>query len=151
MYILTGYNHFATNSWIHPSHPVAYLLQSIQKNCHLTKVFTTTHAPSEIIKAQLHGANHSLPTTRVRTGSLRPTDTQSEHRRASSRANNRGQITVTQSRLPRPGTNSNKSTRRDVRRIPKARSTKNGLDYYKICEDQVNKNLGECVPEVKLT
>ena len=42
-------------------------------------------------------------------------------------------------------------TARNVHSIPKARKTKNELEYYIIYEDQINKNVGEYVLENKLT
>ena len=132
--------------------------------------FMTTHAHNEAISAppntsssainappcaQPKDANAHLLVTAARRSSLSPIDeslnTQQKHHHTSPGADNRDQSAGTQSRLPRPGTNSNESTDRDVHSIPKARKTKTGLEYDIIHEDQINKHLGLYVPENKLT
>ena len=132
--------------------------------------FTTTQAHDEAISAppntsgsainapqsaQPKDVKAHLSVTAARKSPLSPTDespnTQQKHHHTSPGADNRDQSAGTQSRLPRPGTNSNESTDRDVHNITKARKTKNGLEYYIIYEDQINKDLGLYVPENKLT
>ena len=76
---------------------------------------------------------------------------QSEQSHSSFEADNGNQRTVRQAQLPRPNTKCDDSTARNVHSIPKARKTKNGFEYYIIYEDQINKNIGEYVPENKLT
>ena len=76
---------------------------------------------------------------------------QSEQSYSSLEAGNCDQRTVRQSQLLRPNTKCDDSTARNVHSIPKARKTNNGLEYYIIYEDQINKNVGEYVLENKLT
>ena len=75
---------------------------------------------------------------------------QSEQSHSSLEAGNGNQRTARQAQLPRPNTKCDDSTARNVHSIPKARKTKNGFEYYIIYEDQINKNIGEYVPENKL-
>ena len=91
--------------------------------------FTTTHEHDEAISApsntsgsainapscaQLKSANAHLLVTAARRSPLSPIDessnTQQKHHHTSPDADNRDQSAGTQSRLPRPGTNSNEST-----------------------------------------
>ena len=132
--------------------------------------FMTTHVHDEAISAlpntsssainappctQPQDASAHLSVTAACRSSLSPTDESSntlqKHHHSSPGADKRDQSAGTQLRLPRPDTNSNESTERDVHSILKARKTKNVLEYYIIYEDQVNKKLGLYVPENKLT
>ena len=66
-------------------------------------------------------------------------------------AGNCDQRTVNQHKLPRANMKCDDSADRNVHNILKARKTKEGLEYYIIYEDQINRSIGEYVPENKLT
>ena len=121
--------------------------------------FTATDAPGTATCAPPNAlpdaTNRSSMETGARTSRNDQTDgasyLQSEQSHSSLEAGNSNQRTVRQAQLPRPNTKCDDSTARNVHSIPKARKTKNGFEYYIIYEDQINKNIGEYVPENKLS